>query len=1002
MRPTDKNRWKRKCAIGIVCVLGILFPAFSQEGMPFFRNYTAQEYQAHNRNFDVVCDSSGVVYFANFEGIIYYNGAEWHKILTPGISRITRLHIDRRNRIWAGGHNYIGEIVASPKGAPQLRSYISDQETYLKGVQIGEVTRIEERGETLLFDTQNYQVTLLRDSIVSIESMTKDVIEDTDERRAELPDGRTVSAQGTSGLLVRDARGEPLYAITEANGICSNTINELAYDGKGSVWAATDNGVFRINVPSFYTRFGTTEGLNGEVTALYRYRDRLYAGTLHGLFLYAPESDRFVQLPAITQSCWQLKESPQGDLYAVTSNGLFQINGNRAKAINDYNTFSLTFDPKDSHVLYTGEIDGVYRITGSRKEKIADVEKAVQLAFAADRLWAETLYGELYQWGTDLSEPVLQDSTRGIQAIGGNKLYVIDNTIRVLSRYGFQRWNAATSRFERIASPLDSLLSANLWWPGLYAATPSGKQEWITGGDGKNLMALSEGQIDTRCNQMLAPIKAYTVRTLFLEDNGVAWIGGDFGLIKFDPNNPDAAYAQRPAIHIRSIQTGNDSIYYEGYNNDLRRITTLPAPHFQSAFRNFSFSYSSDASDVIQATQYAYYLEGYETSWSPWQSSSKREYTNLSYGTYTFHVKAMDVFGRETEEDTFTFTIWKPFYLKWYSLLVYLAGLVLLILLFFKWRTRKLLAEKMRLEGIVEERTRQIREQRDEIAEKSQKLEVTLQELSEAQEQLIRQEKVATVGKLTQGLIDRILNPLNYIINFSHLSNVLLKDMREDIEDEQESISTDNYEDMHEILEMLNTHLTKIEEHGNSTSRILKAMEEMLSDHSCHFAETDLNKLILNNLEVLKQYYQKEIQANDIRVIFEPFGEKLVAQVDALQLGKALMSMMQNSVHALCKKKAKMAYEAEMRIHLEKEGDKTNIHLWDNGIGIESNIMDKIFDPFFTTKTTAEAAGVGLYLSREIILNHNGSVEVKSQKDEYTEFILSIPIHQSSKHDDDE
>ena len=362
----------------------------------------------------------------------------------------------------------------------------------------------------------------------------------------------------------------------------------------------------------------------------------------------------------------------------------------------------------------------------------------------------------------------------------------------------------------------------------------------------------------------------------------------------------------------------------------------------------------------------------------------------------------MDVFGRETEEDTFTFTIWKPFYLKWYSLLVYLAGLVLLILLFFKWRTRKLLAEKMRLEGIVEERTRQIREQRDEIAEKSQKLEVTLQELSEAQEQLIRQEKVATVGKLTQGLIDRILNPLNYIINFSHLSNVLLKDMREDIEDEQESISTDNYEDMHEILEMLNTHLTKIEEHGNSTSRILKAMEEMLSDHSCHFAETDLNKLILNNLEVLKQYYQKEIQANDIRVIFEPFGEKLVAQVDALQLGKALMSMMQNSVHALCKKKAKMAYEAEMRIHLEKEGDKTNIHLWDNGIGIESNIMDKIFDPFFTTKTTAEAAGVGLYLSREIILNHNGSVEVKSQKDEYTEFILSIPIHQSSKHDDDE
>ena len=160
-------------------------------------------------------------------------------------------------------------------------------------------------------------------------------------------------------------------------------------------------------------------------------------------------------------------------------------------------------------------------------------------------------------------------------------------------------------------------------------------------------------------------------------------------------------------------------------------------------------------------------------------------YTNLSYGTYTFHVKVCDAFGRESEEQTFTFTILIPFYLKWYCLVVYFLLFVALIVAFLRYRTHKLWQEKLRLEAVVAERTQEVVAQRDEIAEKSTKLEQTLHELKEAQAQLIRQEKVATVGKLTQGLIDRILNPLNYIINFSHLSNSLLKDMREDVEDER-------------------------------------------------------------------------------------------------------------------------------------------------------------------------------------------------------------------------
>ena len=71
--------------------------------------------------------------------------------------------------------------------------------------------------------------------------------------------------------------------------------------------------------------------------------------------------------------------------------------------------------------------------------------------------------------------------------------------------------------------------------------------------------------------------------------------------------------------------------------------------------------------------------------------------------------------------------------------------------------------------------------------------------------------------------------------------------------------------------------------------------------------------------------------------------------------------------------------------------DTTTIVIRDNGIDIEDTIINKIFDPFFTTKTTGEAAGVGLYLTHEVIQNYRGDITVKSVKDEFCEFTITLP-----------
>jgi len=104
------------------------------------------------------------------------------------------------------------------------------------------------------------------------------------------------------------------------------------------------------------------------------------------------------------------------------------------------------------------------------------------------------------------------------------------------------------------------------------------------------------------------------------------------------------------------------------------------------------------------------------------------------------------------------------------------------------------------------------------------------------------------------------------------------------------------------------------------------------------------------------------------------------------------MSLLGNAIYAVVKKAQREAYEPEVSLTVVPKNNLLEISIRDNGIGIENKIINKIFDPFFTTKTTGEASGVGLYLSREIIQNHGGDIIVKSVKDEYSEFIITLPV----------
>ena len=900
------------------------------QGIPFIRNYTATEYGGHNQNFDIMTGDDGTVYVANFEGLLYYDHAEWHMLHTPGVTRITALFRDSKGTIWTGGYNYIGYVEIAANGCPTLHSIVNNKTFH------GEVQWIWERDGNLFFLVSDKEIyTIINNNVAWAQgaSLPKTgpstfIGEAHVNQVQQLGDyNLKVLATDGEGLVFQYKDGKEIFRITENNGLCSNNVKFVTYDGHGLIWGATDNGIFSIGFPSVYTHLTANEGLRGEVLALTKYQGEMYAGTQYGLFHMKGKS--FVQIPEISYACWQLGK--QGDnLLAATADGIYQINSsNKVSQLTTANTLSLMVEEDG---FYSGEVDGIYHYDSHTRQhkKISDIEKVVKIVRDKNQIiWIQNLYGHIWKSNNGHHFEQVKNSEDEIAT-----LVSYNNEVAVVK-------STATEPFP---------------YPAFSYADDS-KNLWLTDTKGKNLYAMKDGDKQKLLSDAAHPLMDFSVRAM-VHDNDLLWMGGDKGVNVVSLVHKDPVKEAKATLRIRSIYLhGGDSILWGGYGNMPTELPTL-----SSEDRHITFTFSTNIQSLLLKTQYRTRMD--DGNWSAWDYDTREEYPNLSPGKHVFEVQARDSYGRITEPVSISFTIMHPFYMRWYMNLLYLILLGIIIYALMRWRLYRLERDKQQLETLVQERTQQV----------------------------VRLEKMATVGKLTQGLIDRILNPLNYINNFAKLSQGLIKDATANIEDEKERMDQDNYEDTMDVLDMLKGNLEKVGEHGANTTRTLKAMEEMLKDRSGGRVSMNLTSLLQQDKEMLEKYYAQEIAAHHIKIAFDIPNQELTINANPEMLSKTFMSMLGNAVYAIVKKATRAAYEPVISLKVEQHPNAITITIRDNGIGIESTIIDKVFDPFFTTKPTGEASGVGLYLSREIIQNHDGDITVESVKDEYTEFIITLPI----------
>jgi signal transduction histidine kinase len=268
-----------------------------------------------------------------------------------------------------------------------------------------------------------------------------------------------------------------------------------------------------------------------------------------------------------------------------------------------------------------------------------------------------------------------------------------------------------------------------------------------------------------------------------------------------------------------------------------------------------------------------------------------------------------------------------------------------------------------------------------------EKIEHTLTELKSTQSQLIQAEKMASLGELTAGIAHEIQNPLNFVNNFSEVSKELIVEMNEEL-------AIGNMQLAKEIAEDIEQNLEKINHHGKRAADIVKGMLQHSRTSTGQKEPADINALADEYLRLA--YHGLRAKDKSFNAKMNTNFDVTVGMIDVVpqDIGRVILNLITNAFYVVDEKKKllKDGFEPVVSVSTKRMNNQISISVKDNGNGIPKNILDKIFQPFFTTKPTGQGTGLGLSLAYDIVKAHGGLIDVISEKDKGTEFIVSIPF----------
>ena len=296
-------------------------------------------------------------------------------------------------------------------------------------------------------------------------------------------------------------------------------------------------------------------------------------------------------------------------------------------------------------------------------------------------------------------------------------------------------------------------------------------------------------------------------------------------------------------------------------------------------------------------------------------------------------------------------------------------------------RSKFIAGQKDELEVLVNERTAELVQQKEDLQH-------ALTELRETQSQLIQSEKMASLGELTAGIAHEIQNPLNFVNNFSEVNNELIEEMKSEL-------VAGNQQEAIEIADDVKQNLEKILHHGKRADAIVKGMLQHSRKSSGTREPTDINALADEYLRLA--YHGLRAKDKSFNATMNTDFDANISKINIVpqDIGRVFLNLITNAFYAVTEKfrqtQPGIHYEPTVSVSTKKINEVVEIKVTDNGNGIPPKILDKIFQPFFTTKPTGEGTGLGLSLSYDIVKAHGGEIQIQSEEGKETTFTVTLP-----------
>lgn len=784
--------------------------------------------------------------------------------------------------------------------------------------------------------------------------------------------------------------GELIFHVNQLNGLSNNEVREVKFSGN-CLWVTTQSGISKLTGLEQYTFWNTENKDIGLIWELYKKDGTLYVPTTKGL--YVKEGNSLVKNDPSAERTYFLYNLGN-QLFMNTESGINKVTADGLVPLFDLQLANNADRYDDNIFLMSGR--GLYRLPlkDNKPGQPIAVSKIVSgHSFSSQQhdgaLWFGVVNNGIITIRKDGNDYKVFNFTseHGLPDDTSIELVVVDDELIIATNNGFYQLNNSPDEDSTdMFVPHNDLIKERIEIS--YPAKDNKDNIWYVARfpNQNDRLEKLEKMPDESYKRIYLPFRLLNDQELTTiypdpEQENIVWIAGTGGLYRYN-GNVSRSVNSGPTVFINEIALDDSIIFKGAYTQSFSKDAVTP--EFENENNNIEFHFAATTYEEPGLTQYSYFLDGFDQSWSSWGPELKKEYTNLSPGKYTFNVKAIDLYLNETGVANYSFAIEKPWYqTTWAIILFILLGALLIRLIVYTY-TYRLRIQRKNLEQAVNEKTaeilqqkKQIEAQNDSLKEYSEELEANRDAIMDKNKQLENQQNEiqaqnyelkklnATKDKFFSILGHDLKGPINSLISFSGL---LINHTERMSKDEILVVASDLDKSLKNTYSLLDN--------------LLDWSRSQTNQIEYNFELFDIKDLINENINLF------EGQAKNKSITIEKNIFSTNVWADKNCINTVIRNLLSNAI--------KFTREGgKVKVSVTVLKGEVIVSVADNGIGMSKETTQNIFalDKKPGTLGTAKekGTGLGLILCKGFIEKNKGRIWVGSEEGKGTIFSFSLP-----------